>query len=159
MCPVADARIVIRFWVGAERSPRTNRKNTGGCRAPAPRERTPSIICKRSRSRFSYGSCLVAYEWVGLVRLVHCQFGTHVCLALSPAVGMKAVGIGRENILTNFVFIFLFGNQNGNGKARSEKRNRICGISESVQFDRKHVDNSQESVLKNWYNKSCNHFK
>ena len=144
---------------GGRAQPSNQSKKHGWLPCPAPRERTPSIICKRPRSRFSYGSCLVAYEWVGLVRLVHCQFGTHVCLALSPAVGMKAVGIGRENILTNFVFIFLFGNQNGNGKARSEKRNRICGISESVQFDRKHVDNGRESVLKNWYNKSCNHFK
>ena len=138
---------------GAAQPSNQSKKTRGGCRAPAPRERTPSIICKRPRSRFSYGSCLVAYEWVGLVRLVHCQFGTHVCLALSP-VGMKAVGIGWKNILTNFVFIFLF----GNGKIRSEKRNRICGISESVQFDRKHVDNGRKLVLKNRYN-TCNHFK
>ena len=70
---------------GAAQPSNQSKKTRGGCRAPAPRERTPSIICKRPRSRFSYGSCLVAYEWVGLVRLVHCQFGTHVCLALSPS--------------------------------------------------------------------------
>jgi len=61
-------------------------------------------------------------------------------------IGMKAVGNGRENSLTIFVFIFLFGNGNGNGKARSGKRIRLCGISETVQFDRKHFDSGWESI-------------
>jgi hypothetical protein len=61
---------------------------------------------------------------------------------------MKAVGIGRGNTLTIFVFIISFGNESGNGKARSEKRNRLCGISETVQFDRRHIGNGREPVLK-----------
>ena len=73
--------------------------------------------------------------------------------AVSP-LGMKAVGIGRKNTLTIFVFIFLFGN--GNGKARSGKRNRLCRISETVQSDRKHVDNGREPVLKSGNEESCN---
>ena len=74
-------------------------------------------------------------------------------------VGMKAVGIGRENTLTIFVFIFLFGNGNGNGKARSGKRNRLCGISETVQFDRKYIGNSRESIVKNGNTHTYNHSK
>ena len=73
-----------------------------------------------------------------------------------PPVGMKTVGIGRENCPTTSVFIFLFGNGNENGKARSGKRNRLFGISETVQFDRKHVDNDRETVLRNGNNKSYN---
>ena len=73
-----------------------------------------------------------------------------------PPVGMKTVGIGRENCPTTSVFIFLFGNGNENGKARSGKRNRLCGISETVQSDRKHVDNGREPVLKSGNEESCN---
>ena len=78
--------------------------------------------------------------------------------AAVSTLGMKAVGIGRENTLTIFVFIFLFGNGNGNGngKARSGKRNRLCGISETVQSDRKHVNNGRELVLKSGNEESCN---
>jgi len=72
---------------------------------------------------------------------------------------MKTVGIGRENTLTIFVFTFLFGNGNENGKARSGKRNRLCGISETVQFDRNHVDNGRKSVLKSGNNELCNPFE
>ena len=63
-------------------------------------------------------------------------------------VEVKAVGIGRENTLTIFVFMFLFGNENGNRKPQSGKRNRLCGISETVQFDRRHIDNGRKSILK-----------
>ena len=87
-----------------------------------------------------------------------------VCYELSDIcfliwLGMKAIGNGRENTLTIFVFIFLFGNGNGNGKTWSGKRNRLCGISETVQFDRSHVDNGREPVLKSGNNESCNTFK
>ena len=74
-------------------------------------------------------------------------------------VGMKAVGNGQENTLTIFVFIFLFKNGNGNRKAGSRKRNRLCGISEMVQFDRSRVDNGRKPVLKSGDNESCNLFK
>ena len=82
----------------------------------------------------------------------------HTAKSSLPAklLGMKTVGIGRENTLTIFVFIFLFGNGNGNGKARSGKRNRLCGISETVQSDRKYVDNGREPVLKSGNEESCN---
>ena len=49
---------------------------------------------------------------------------------------MKAVGIGRKNTLTIFVFIFLFGNKIGYAKYQT------------AQFDRKYVDNGRESILK-----------
>ena len=62
---------------------------------------------------------------------------------------MKTVGNGRENTLTISVFIFLFGNGNGNGKARTGKRNRVYGISEMVQFGRKHFGYGRESIVKN----------
>ena len=72
---------------------------------------------------------------------------------------MKAVGNGRENTLTIFVFIFLFGNGNRNGKALSGKRNQLCGISRTIQFDRKYFDNGQESIVKNENTNTYNHSK
>ena len=73
---------------------------------------------------------------------------------------------GRERSgkhLNHFWFNILIEmkNENGNGSGRSPsgKRNRLYGNSKSKQFDQKHVDNGQATILKSGNINICNNLK
>ena len=59
----------------------------------------------------------------------------------------------------HFRFHIFIRKRNKIGKGRSGKRNLLFGISETVQFDRKDIDNGRKPVLKSGNTNACNHFK